>query len=197
MRFFASLILSACFALTLRAQQPSGTVSVTSFNAVPRGEQVFLSWNPEKPGIESYELEKSKNGSEFIAFGQVQGATDITEFFETDYQPFEGLSYYRLRVTGTDGSISFSNIVPVKYNENGQGVSPVAAAADGNNASAGHSVLVVVRNSSGEEFYSKVDLENRGNPVECKDTDPNLIIGTYIIVGCSDQDLYCKEMLVK
>jgi hypothetical protein len=199
MKIFTTLLLTGFLAFSLHAQKPSGSVALTSFNAVPRGAQVLLTWNPEKHGVVTYQLEKSKNGNDYVAFSEVQGAMTITEFFETDFQPYQGLSYYRLRLNNADGTVSYSNVVPVKYNEKGEPVSPVAAEADasGTTASPEQSVLVIVRNAAGEEFYSKVEVESNGNPVECKDPDPELSKGTYTIVGCSEQDLYCKQILVK
>lgn len=194
MRFLLSLVLAVSLSVSAFAQQT--VITNTSFNAIARGSQVMLTWNPGKTEVISYQLEKSKNGSDYIAFGQIEGTTQLLEFIETDFQPFEGLSYYRLKLTHSDGTVGYSNTVPVKYNANGEPVSPVAVEKE-KGATSDQSVLVVVRNSSGEEFYSKVDIANEGNPVECTDLDPLLSAGTYTIIGCSDQNYYSKQMLVK
>lgn len=194
MRFILSLVLALSLSVSAFAQQAA--ISNTSFNAIARGPQVMLTWNPGTTEVVSYQLEKSKNGSDFIAFGQIEGTTKLLEFIETDFQPFEGLSYYRLKLTLSNGTVGYSNTVPVKYNSAGEPVSPVAVEKE-KTSSADESVLVVVRNSSGEEFYSKVDIANEGNPVECTVLDPVLSAGTYTIIGCSDQNYYSKQMLVK
>ena len=194
MRILLSLILATGLSLSAMAQQ--STVTNTSFNAIARGAQVLLTWNPEKNTVVAYDLEKSKNGSEFVSFGKVEGTTKTVEFIETDFEPYQGLSYYRLKLTNADGSISYSNVVPVKYNEQGEAVNPVAVEQAARTAS-DQSLLVIVRNAKGEEFYSKVEIATAGNPVECTDPDPFLTVGTYTIIGCSDQNFYSKQMLVK
>ena len=195
MRFFFLIALSAALSFSLGAQQISSSASLTSFNAVPREKQVLLSWNPDQTGVKEYQLEKSKNGADFVPFGKVQGAEAETEFLETDFSPFDGLSYYRLRLVSGDGAVSYSNVVPVKY-ENGNAVSPLGGATYFPNEK-NRSVLVVVRNASGDEYYSKVDVQSAGDPVECKDPEPLLAMGTYTIVACSEQELYSKQLEVK
>ncbi len=199
MRLLLSFLVVGSFAMTLHAQVETSSVTLTSFNAVPREKQVLLSWNPEPVGVTNYQLEKSKNGSDFLVFGTVQGADMDMEFIETDFTPFSGLSYYRLKLISNDGSISYSNIVPVKYGLNGLPTSPTSSQTDGIGSSTQHdkSILVIVRNAGGDEFYSKVEVESNGDPVTCKDGDPTLALGTYTIVGCSDQDLYAKQIEVK
>jgi hypothetical protein len=199
MRRIFSIAIASLLLVTLKAQTPTDNVSLTSFNAIPREKQVLLSWNPDQMGVSDYQLEKSRNGSEFISFGDVQGAENETEFIETDFTPFAGLSYYRLKLISKDGSVSYSNVVPVKYSETFKPESPASSPVIGNGASEQKekSVLVIVRDKGGEEFYSKVQVESSGDPVYCKDGDPTLIAGTYTIIGCSEQELYAKQMEVK
>ena len=51
--------------------------------------------------------------------------------------------------------------------------------------------------NSGDEYYSKIEISSAGDPVECSNADPNLTLGTYTIIGCSEQELYSKQLLVK
>jgi hypothetical protein len=201
MKLLLSLILTGSLALTLSAQQPvavSTSVTMTSFNAIARDRQVLLSWNPETADVKTYEVEKSKNGTDYIPFGKMQGATEITEFIETDFMPYEGLSYYRLKITNNDGTIVYSNVVPVKYDVSGNPTSPVTSSSNSSNeVIRDKSVLVVVRSAAGDEYYSIVSVTSAGDPVECFNPDPALTQGTYTIVGCSEQDLYSKQLVVK
>ena len=194
MRLLLSLTLALVLSVSALAQ--NNKISVTSFNAIARGKQVLLSWDQSTGTSANYSLEKSRNGSDFTDFGNVQGAAVNVQYMETDFAPFDGLSYYRLRVTESDGSVSFSNIVPVKYTENMVPVSPVDV-DDNARVSSDNSMLVIVLNSAGDEFYSKVKIASDGNPVECNNPDPALNTGTYTIVGCSDQQFYARQMLVK
>ncbi len=196
MRILLSFALACSLALPLTAQEPASSITLTSFNAVARDKQVLLSWNPEQPGVQLYELEKSKNGSEFTAFGKVQGADANMEFIETDFMPYEGLSWYRLKLTDANGNISYSNVVPVKYDGGGNPISPVPSQAN-TNGFRDKSVLIIVRSAGGDEFYSKVEVDAAGDPIQCNNPDPLLSRGIYTIVGCSEQELYAKQIVVK
>jgi|SRR5665213_746239 len=194
MKSFLTFIVASSLVFSLSAQQ-TATISLTSFNAVAREKQVVLSWNPEVAGIQTYELQKSKNGVDFVAFGNMQGGTIDLEYLETDFNPFDGLSYYRLKLITEDGNATFSNIVPVKYDTDGNPVSPVPVAQT--EISKDSAILVIVRSAAGDEYYSKVKVTSAGDPVECFNADPNLSHGTYTIVGCSEQELYAKQLVIQ
>lgn len=197
MRSLFTLALCGTLAFSAVAQNANSGVDMKTLNAVPRGSQVLLSWNPEQQNIVSYHVEKSRNGSDFVAFSEVQGANEQLEFIETDFTPFTGLSYYRITATSAEGTVLYSNIVPVKFSAEGNPESPVPADATGSrNSFKDKSVLIVVRNKQGDEFYSKVEVENASDPVHCTDPEPVLEKGTYTIVGCSEQDLYSKQIIV-
>lgn len=197
MRLLLSLSLSALMIGSAFAQDQSNNhVSLTSFNAIARGKHVLLSWDQETVTNATYVLEKSKDGSDFTTFGNVAATSVSTQFMETDFQPFDGLSYYRLMITSTDGTVSYSNIVPVKYDVNMNPVSPVDVDKTAQ-VSNDKSMLVIVLNAAGDQLYSKVEVDKNGNPIECSDADPTLNTGIYTIVGCSDQQYYASQMLVK
>ncbi len=196
MRFLFTIALFSSFAVSLMAQSQAGSLALTSLNAVPRGSQVLISWNPDKQGVITYSVERSKNGSDFVKFSEVEGGNTALEFLETDYTPLTGTSYYRVSATDEDGFVTYSNVVPVKYSANGTTASPVNT-SNTTSTQKDKAVLMIVRGSNGEEYYSKVDVENVGDPVQCSDPDPTLAVGTYTIVGCSEQALYAKQLIVK
>jgi hypothetical protein len=191
------LSIAFCFTVAVSAFAQTPQVDLTSVNAVPRGGQVLISWNPEHDKVMNYHVERSKNGTDFVKFSDVQGSDQQLEFLETDFAPLEGLSYYRITATLESGEELHSNIVPVKFSTSGNATSPVPANATGLKNSENKSVLVVVRSKDGDEYYSKVEVENAGDPVEVKDLDPALAQGTYMIVGCSEQQLYSRQLIVK
>lgn len=195
MRTLFSLAITALFAVSLQAQTP--VISNTSFNAVPREKQVMLTWTPESTGVTNYQLEKSRNGKDFEVFGTVQGADMDIDFFETDFTPYLGVSYYRLKLISVDSVITYSNIVPVSYAANGTPASTGSSQTGFNGNTNEKSILVVVRSADGNEYYSKIEIDSNGNPVTCKELDPNLAAGNYTIIGCSEQELYARQLTVK
>jgi hypothetical protein len=195
MRLLATLALFSTLAFSVSAQTANESHSITSLNAVPRGAQVLLSWNPDQKDIVGYRVERSKNGSEFEMFSEVEGTNQQLEFLETDFTPLAGLSYYRLTAISATGELLYSNVVPVKFSANGTAASPVQTKTTAKQAE--NSVLVIVRSAGGEEYYAKVEVENSNDPVQCKDADPVLAQGTYTIIGCSMQELYSKQIIIQ
>lgn len=155
---------------------------------------VLLSWTTSATGVEVYELERSKNGVDFSSMTRIEPGSVNTEFMETDFSPLEGMSYYRLKVIDSDGNISFSNAVPVKY-QAGSPVSPSVSKTASSEKSG--PVLIVVRNNSGEEYYSKVEISSDSDPMLAKDLEERLAAGTYTVVSSSVQEYYSRKIVVK
>jgi len=76
-----------------------------------------LSWiTASETNCDYFDVEKSHNGTEFSAFGTVQGSgnsTTTNHYTLNDENPFYGTSYYRLKQTDYDGNYHYSNVVKI------------------------------------------------------------------------------------
>jgi len=193
------VILSAAILLTtfsVRATEISGTQdgSVTNLVATPLESHVLLSWTTTTVGIDIYELERSKNGIDYLTISRIEPGSVNTEFMETDFQPLDGMSYYRIKVIDAEGNITYSNATPVKYKAG----SPVSPSTAKTTAAANQGpVLIVVRNNAGQEYYSKVEVTSDSDPLLATDLEQRLAAGTYTIVSSSVQEYYSKQVTVK
>lgn len=95
-------------------------ISLLSFNAVPKGNTVLCNWvTASELNNDYFTIERSADGSFFEAIGIVDGAGNSNEELNyqfTDYQPFNGVSYYRLKQTDFDGTVTYTNMVAVQFN---------------------------------------------------------------------------------
>jgi hypothetical protein len=88
---------------------------------------VNLDWvTASETNNDFFTLEKSKDGKDFIAFKEVPSkakgnSRTSLEYTEIDTEPMRGLSYYRLKQTDFDGKVSYSKIVPVYFEDGGEG----------------------------------------------------------------------------
>jgi hypothetical protein len=193
------VILSAAILLTTLCVGATGVSAtqdgfVTSLTATPLDSHVLLSWTTTGSSIDVYELERSKNGLDFATIARVEPGSVNTEFMETDFQPLEGMSYYRIKVIDADGNITFSNATPVKYKAG----APVTCTPGKTTAAANNGpVLIVVRNNAGQEYYSKVEVTSDSDPLLATDLEQRLAAGTYTIVSSSVQEYYSKQVTVK
>lgn len=194
MKHIYTLAFAAVFSLSLMSfYGGDSSVSITSFNAIANGQKVMLSWSNDIAGVLYYEVEKSKNGNDYTTIAKIEPGAQAKDFIETDFTPYDGLSWYRVKIVTEAGDILFSNVVPVKYLAG----NPVSPAPLKSGSVYENPVIVVVRDAQGEEHYSKVSIEKTGDPLEGKDLEQRLNNGAYIIVSCSEQAFYCKQLYIK
>lgn len=90
-----------------------------TFTAIPNNGTVDLDWSTASERDNDYFVpERSRDGKNFEAFGTVQGngtTSKISNYSFTDYTPYEGISYYRIRQVDYDGRYDFSAVIPVRF----------------------------------------------------------------------------------
>jgi len=92
-------------------------VKLISFNAIVNDKYVDLMWiTLTEINNDYFTIERSKNGINWEEIETVTGAGNSStrlEYFKSDYEPYSGVSYYRLKQTDFDGAYTYSNIVTV------------------------------------------------------------------------------------
>ena len=92
-------------------------LQLTNFNAALQNNKVLVNWiMADETNELNYTVEKSIDGKNFKVVSNVS-PSGISKYAITDAD-FTGKTtvYYRLKVTGTDGKINYSNIVVVNVN---------------------------------------------------------------------------------
>jgi hypothetical protein len=98
---------------------PTGSVlsapNLASFNGVAAGGKTKLSWVLTENNIaDNVVLEKSNNGTDFQSIVEFWVNTDGNtqrDFTYSDNKATQATVYYRLKVTGKDGKIQYSNVI--------------------------------------------------------------------------------------
>jgi hypothetical protein len=74
-----------------------------------------LHWKVTGFEVQLFEVQKSSDGTTFIAFETIPGSTnnDIT-YLLIDNAPFPNVTFYRLRIIERNSLVSYSNIIPLK-----------------------------------------------------------------------------------
>ena len=93
-------------------------VELVSFTGTLRISSVLLNWQTASELNNDYfEVQKSIDGNSFQAIGRVKG-TGTSSLGETysfaDYEPIEGIQYYRLKQVDFNGSSQYSTIILVR-----------------------------------------------------------------------------------
>lgn len=174
-----------------------------SFDAVLNGTKVELSWASNSEYNNNYfTIEKSKDAIAFTEFLKIRNFgnnSNIISYFDVDYTPHNGISYYRLTQTNAEGHTLSSRVLSV----NNQGASPVLTLAGTPMAEADvqgtdlREALVVLRNEKGEESVSKVIVNGNDDLSISADNSSKLNNGTYVIIASSDNKLYSKVVKIQ
>lgn len=89
-------------------------VELIYFELIPGENQVALNWAVENEiNNDYYVIEKSSDAVNFVQVGVVPGLNNITtlsEYSFVDYNPFSGISYYRIMQIDFNGEIKYSEI---------------------------------------------------------------------------------------
>lgn len=94
-------------------------VTLLSFQAVPYGNKVRLTWETATELHNNYfTVEHATDGTEFRSIGQVKSKGDsrhVQSYEMFDNSPQEGVNYYRLRQTDYDGTTKVYKVVKVEF----------------------------------------------------------------------------------
>jgi hypothetical protein len=98
-------------------------LTLISFDAFPEDNFVLLRWVTEdEVSTDFFTIEKTQDGSAFAWVGETPAAgfTEPGEqlhYSMRDEAPYQGTSFYRLKTTDFDGTISLSHLVEVNYTQ--------------------------------------------------------------------------------
>ncbi len=117
-----TLVLTALFFASLHSFATS--VTLTNFKGVYNDQkQVDLSWlTMMEANVDHYEIQRSGDGMNFDVIDSISSKMKITtnvyqlQYTYTDAAPLNGISYYRIKVVGRDGSTTLSPVVQMNNN---------------------------------------------------------------------------------
>jgi hypothetical protein len=102
-------------------------IHLVRFTGETRNNQVNLNWTiTESSNPHLFVVERSADGKNFTALAEVKAAG--TEYRYTDIAPFNGLSFYRLKMVDDNGLVKHSDLVSIKN----AGTNPIKIFQSGN-----------------------------------------------------------------
>ncbi|MBI4946154.1 MAG: T9SS type A sorting domain-containing protein [Bacteroidetes bacterium] len=192
---------------TTNVSQTPLPIELLAFDAKQNGNSVNVQWSTAAELNSDYFLvQRSKDGIYFSDVTRVNAAgnSSTTRKYSTeDYEPYNGVSYYRLKQVDYDGKFSYSDVVAVQlHNEDAILVYPNPAtqgepfnvSISGEN---GKEVLVVIHDVQGREFYSKINTISSHREVIAIAPFGKLATGIYCVTVSSDKAIYKKRVVIK
>ncbi|MCD6066271.1 MAG: hypothetical protein K0S33_1097 [Bacteroidetes bacterium] len=206
------LTLFTAVSMVAMADKNASLIDLVSFEALQNNGKIDIKWVTKAEYVNSYfVVERSKDGKTYEEVLKVPGngkGNFYMEYFDADYTPSEGLSYYRLKqITTGSEEIIHSNIV-VNYFKPVAVTSPEIAIAQSPDHDEqdfslllkgfeGKEVLVVLRDKAGNEYFSKVFLSSTQHYLAALDPEQTLVPGEYLITASTNNKIYSKKVKVR
>lgn len=171
-------------------------VELISFSANLKDNIVDLNWaTATEYNNDYFEVQKSSNGYDFESFTLVDGfgTTVESQYYNTsDFNPYQGITYYRLKQVDFDGAYAYSNIVAVEVNEEikfniypnpSNGIVNIESNING---------TIEIINQSGNLIYSEEIFES-SKTINLQE----LAAGIYYIRIITDNEIIAKKLLLQ
>jgi hypothetical protein len=182
-------------------------ITLLTFNAIWANERqtaALVNWSTATEQDNDYFIvERSSDGQNWIALGQVEGAGNsihTNEYQFLDNQPLLGVSYYRLRQVDFDGTINYTHVVSLKKEINGAAISVYPNPADNQFQIAfegfkSETVSIKILDNSGREVMAMTN-DVVTNPVQIVNAS-NFQSGVYIIHVSSETESFFQKVIIK
>lgn len=203
MKLLTSLLF-ASFALRSLAVAPAYTEALNTFEAIYNNKMVSVKWVIEHPDNSggTFTVERSRDGKHFEKISEIKASVNAygeIQFIETDAWPLKKKSYYRLKYTDAAGNPTYSRMVFVEKS-NAKPKLKVSVAKDTQGIEflrfkKNEQVLLVIRDKSGNEFYSKSIFLGKDQQL-ILGNEMNLPSGQYLIVASSQSGLYSSTFTI-
>lgn len=184
-------------------------ITLVDFTAHATQNTVQLKWvTASEINNEFFTIERSNNAQNWEEIITTQGAgnsNQLLTYVETDFEPLEGISYYRLKQTDFDGQFEYFNIVPVRFEKDvsieftlfPNPIQKDETLGISANFLANEEILIVIRDMQGKEFYSKAHIKLTNNELVAVPIDKSIPSGIYIVIATSENSIYSKKLVVE
>ena len=182
-------------------------VELLDFDAVLNNDKVDLMWvTASEINNDFFTVERSKNGIDFEALMQVDGAGTSSQtlyYNKTDVYPLNGISYYRLVQTDFNGDFTYSNVVAInninEIHEIGVFPNPVNGTMvnielNGFNQA---NVQLGIQDIQGKVYYSSNHFVEADDCVVPLLLDVKLAAGMYIVLVISPNQRFTEKLIVR
>lgn len=169
---------------------------------------VDLLWSTASEKNNDYfTIERSQDALNFESISTTDGAgtsESILHYSDVDLNPYQGVSYYRLKQTDFNGDFTYSNIVSIADNEDTSSafnVFPNPGNGSIINVSfpgiENEEILVTLYNATGQEVFSKVIINTENQTITSIEPSVKLASGVYLVTATNKNELLRKRLIIR
>ena len=185
-------------------------IELLTFNALKNRDVVDVTWNTATEINNDYfTVERSKDAVTFEEVCKKDAAgnsTSLIHYDTIDHKPFNGLSYYRLKQTDYNGNYSYSQIVPVEFDDemntnfilypnpnNGSNISLLVKELESQ-----EEVEIKMRDVNSKIVYSKKITADANGNINMTLDHLNLVAdGVYIVTLQASDKVFHKKLIIQ
>lgn len=201
--------LIACMALTgfaALAGNGERRLGLQDFSVAQNGRKTDIKWSLNNPPLgDHFTIEKSIDGKHFtklIDMPVSESGNPYEEYYESDYQPASGVTFYRICQADEAGHLYYSETLCLKYNT-GQAYrfNPTLRKRKQAAAEESHTEkkpgLFVLRDADGNDYYALLDLKKENGQLWVAASEPIMPAGVYRIIGTSKNELLDERLNIR
>jgi hypothetical protein len=180
-------------------------IGLTNFTAVLSVQQIVdLNWQTAtETNNRDFTVQKSADGMNYETVAVVEGAgTSLVthSYHVSDAEPFDGVTYYRIRQTDNDGKSTYSSVRVIQFENNRSDVQLYPNPSNGESITvglpgSGKIQRVAIYNSMGQQVYQS-ELAGPDNASMLVETN-QLPRGVYTVVAVGDERSYKKKLVIE
>ncbi|MGB3851935.1 MAG: hypothetical protein WA958_18340 [Tunicatimonas sp.] len=108
-----SIVLSFALIATTVAGNAQSTPQLLNFQSSVQGGGITFKWAmADQNAVRSFDLERAGMDMQFKAVGNVSTkANQKATYRLTDQEPLSGVAFYRLKIVGNEGNITYCKVV--------------------------------------------------------------------------------------
>lgn len=183
-------------------------ISLVSFKAYIIEEAVVLEWiTSTETNNDYFTIERSVDAKRWEELMEINGAgnsSQFIEYIEKDYEPLDGISYYRLKQTDFNGDVFYSNTESVKFENDNFSLNlfpnPInfgeTLEVDFNRIT-GKKVFLVMRDVTGRTYFSRTIIDYEEEGILGIPFNKSIPAGVYLITASSENDVFSKKLIVR
>lgn len=180
-------------------------VDFRTIDAKRDGNIVEIKWSTNSE-IESdyFIVQRSNNAKDFVDVIQAiaEGTSQTIQYYNAeDYDPYDGVSYYRITQVDIHSTPFHSQNIRVDFQKEPEiAVYPNPTSGPINlhmKVNAGDEVMIMVRDVFGKDHYSTVVITSDNDEVFAIDPDQKIAPGMYVVVATSHDYVYEKKIVVQ
>ena len=178
--------------------------SFTDFSVVTDESTISIRWST---GMESntdyFTVERSRDGINYESTDKITAAgnsSSARNYFSSDNHPYGGASFYKIKLTDSNGSVSYSNSLSVNSKDvNHFSVFPIPASDVLNirlDENKGSEVILIIRDMTGREIFSAKTIPASDHESFVVEITEKFIPGIYTISASGKEKTFEQKIII-